>query len=79
MGLTGDEIIISARIIAVANAFIGMVSPRSWRDAMTIDAANKFLLEQANIDFDKKVVIALVNYMENQHGREWLNEILRDK
>ena len=79
LGLTGDEIIISARIIAVANAFIGMVSPRSWRDAMTIDAANKFLLEQANIDFDKKVVIALVNYMENQHGREWLNEILRDK
>ena len=76
LGLTGDEIIISARIIAVANAFIGMVSPRSWRDAMSIDSANKFLLEQADIYFDKKVVIALANYVENQSGRAWLNEIL---
>lgn len=74
LGLAGEDILISARIIAVANAFIGMVSPRSWRNAINIDAANKFLLEQADTYFDKKVVISLINYMENQNGREMLEK-----
>lgn len=76
IGLQGEAILLSARIIAVANAFIGMVSPRSWRNSMEIDAANTFLLEQADSYFDKKVVVALVNYIENQSGRAWLKNVL---
>jgi HD-GYP domain-containing protein (c-di-GMP phosphodiesterase class II) len=79
LGLKAEEILVSARIIAVANAFIGMVSPRSWRDAMPINAANKFLLEQAGSYFDRGAVIALVNYVENQSGRAWLEEILSNR
>lgn len=77
MGLSGENILISARIIAVANAFVGMISPRSWRNAMTIEAANKFLLENVDSYFDRRVVIALIHYVDNQSGREWLNNILK--
>ncbi len=78
LGLKGDVILISARIIAVANAFIGMISPRSWRDAMSIEAANKFLLDNVGSFFDQRVVIALIHYVDNQSGRGWLNNILKN-
>ncbi len=78
LGLKGENILLPARIIAVANAFIGMISPRSWRDAMSIEAANKFLLDNSGNYFDQKVVIALIHYVENQNGREWINIILKD-
>ena len=74
--LKGEEILVSARIIAVTNAFIGMISPRSWRTAMPIEAANKFLLDQSGSHFDHRVVIALINFVENHSGSEWLKKIL---
>ncbi len=76
LGLKGEAILISARIIAVVNAFVGMISPRSWRTAISIDAANKFLLDQAGTHFDRRVVITLINYLENQTGRAWLQTVL---
>lgn len=71
-GLAGEDILISARIVAVANAFIGMVSPRSYRPAMVVEAALSMLLEAADKHYDRRVVLALANYMENQGGREML-------
>ncbi len=79
LGLKGEQIIISARIIAAANAFIAMISPRSWRNAIEINDANKFLLSQADEMFDRRVVVALINYVENHHGAVWLNKILEEK
>ncbi len=76
--LKGDDILVSARIIAVSNAFIGMISPRSWRSAMTIEAANKFLLDQSGSYFDPRVVVALIHYVENESGREWINSIIKN-
>ncbi|MEQ1789497.1 MAG: HD domain-containing phosphohydrolase [Rickettsiales bacterium] len=78
LGLEEENILISARIIAVANTFVGMISPRSWRDAMTIENANKFLLEQVGSYFDQRVVIAMIHYVENQSGREWLKNALKN-
>lgn len=77
LGLKGEAILISARIIAVANAFIGMISPRSWRTAIPMESANKFLLDQSDMHFDRRVVIALINFVENHSGRAWINEILQ--
>lgn len=79
MGLRGEDILISARIIAAANAFIGMVSPRSWRNAMTIEAANRFLLEQSDALFDRRVAVALINFMDNHNGKDWLLKIVGEK
>ena len=70
--LKGEDILISARIIAVANAFVGMISPRSYRAAMPIDKALKILLEEIEVQFDRKVVVALVNYIENKGGKQEL-------
>jgi len=78
MGLKGDNILITARIIAVANAFIGMISPRSWRNAMSIEAANKFLLDNAGSYFDQRVVVALIHYVDNHSGREWIKNIIKN-
>ena len=78
MGLKGENILITARIIAVANAFIGMISPRSWRNAMSIEAANKFLLDNAGSYFDQRVVVALIHYVDNQSGREWIKNIIKN-
>jgi HD-GYP domain-containing protein (c-di-GMP phosphodiesterase class II) len=78
LGLQGEQILVSSRIIAVANAFIGMISPRSWRTAIPIGSANKFLLEQCDTAFDRRVVVALINYVENHSGRAFLNGILHN-
>ncbi|MDF2366147.1 HD domain-containing phosphohydrolase [Sneathiella sp.] len=69
-GLVGTEISEPARIIAVANAFVGMVSPRAYRSALSFSAAVKNLLEDADIRFDRRMVSALINYLENRGGRE---------
>lgn len=76
LGLKGETILMPARIIAVANTFVGMISPRSWRTALTVEAANKFLLDQSGSHFDRRVVITLINYVENQSGRAWLKTTL---
>lgn len=79
LGIRGEAILISARIISVTNAFIGMISPRSWRTAIPIESANKFLLDQADGHFDRKVVIALVNFVENHSGAAWLKRVLEEQ
>lgn len=74
LGLKGDEILISARIVAVANAFIGMISPRSWRTAIPVEKASKFLIENSDTLFDRKIVVALINHVENHKGRAWIEQ-----
>tara|TARA_R100000005_G_scaffold89689_1_gene60460 strand:- start:11415 stop:13550 length:2136 start_codon:yes stop_codon:yes gene_type:complete len=69
-GLVGTEITEAARIIAVANAFVGMVSPRAYRGALSFSDAVKILLDDADRRFDRRVVSALTNYLENRGGRE---------
>ena len=79
LGMKGENILISARIIAVANAFIGMISPRSWRTAIPIEQANKDLLDNADTHFDRRVVIALINHVENHRGKQWIKQAIEDK
>ena len=79
LGFKGEAILISARVVAVANTFIGMISPRSWRDALSIDSAIKFLMNNCDTLFDRKVVVSLAHYVENQQGREWLSQVLSKK
>ena len=72
--LAGDEILITARIVGVANAFVGMVSRRAYREPLDIDRAVDSLLAQVGKAFDRRVVAALVNYLDNRGGRtRWVN------
>lgn len=77
--LKGEEILVTARIIAVANTLIGMVSPRAYRKAIEIDQALQLLMDNMDKEFDRKVVIALVNYMDNHGGRELLAGLSQQK
>jgi HD-GYP domain-containing protein (c-di-GMP phosphodiesterase class II) len=66
------EIIPTARVLAVANAFVGLLSPRSYRAALTLDEATKILLRETGSRFDPAAVAALVNHLENKGGRaDW--------
>ena len=68
-GLAGEQILLTARIVGVANAFVGMVSRRAYRDALEVDKALELLLQQVGKSFDRRVVAALVNFLDNRGGR----------
>lgn len=70
LGLAGENILPSARILAVANAFVGMASARAWREAMTFDAVAKVMVKDAGSKYDRKPVSALVHVLENRGGTE---------
>jgi len=72
-GLAGSDILVTARIVAVANAFVALVSPRAWRPGVTVDAALDDLLSQAGRAYDRSVVAALISYLDNHGGRAALN------
>ena len=69
-GLAGEEILLTARVVSVANAFVAMVSARAYRPGMEFDRAIGILLEEVGKAFDRRAVSALVNYLENRGGRE---------
>ncbi len=68
-GIAGEDILVTARIIAVANAFVGMTSRRAHRDALAIDSAIEALLRGVGKEYDRAVVVALINYLDNRGGR----------
>lgn len=71
-GLKEEEIVVTARILAVANAFVGMVSARAYRAAMPFRKASDILLDMSDKKLDRKAVTALVNFLENRGGiRRW--------
>ena len=69
-GISGDNIIKTAQICAVANTFVGLISPRSYRDGMDFTKAVDILQGDVDHQFSRGVVAALVSHIENQGGRE---------
>lgn len=69
-GLAGDDILLSARLVSVANAFVGMTSARAHREGMDMSEAVKILMDDADKVFDRRPVVALMNYLENKGGKE---------
>jgi len=59
-GLAGQEISLSARIVAVADVFDAMTSPRTFRSARSVPEAINEICEGASSQFDTHVVAALV-------------------
>jgi PAS domain S-box-containing protein len=69
-GLAGEAILLPARIVAVANAFVAMVEPRAHRAGLDFDAAAKLLLDAVGTAYDRRVVAALINHLDNRGGRQ---------
>ncbi|CCQ75235.1 HD domain-containing phosphohydrolase [Magnetospira sp. QH-2] len=71
-GLKGEDITKPARIVAVANAFVGMVSARAYRDPKPWPEVSRILSEQSDHLYDRAVVVALMNLVENRNGlKRW--------
>lgn len=63
--LKGDEIHPLAKILAVADAFIAMTSPRAYRDKMDVQKAQDILYNDSKNRYDRSVVAGLINLIEN--------------
>ncbi|MDD3013017.1 MAG: response regulator [Candidatus Gastranaerophilales bacterium] len=59
-GLVGEEIPICARIIAVADAYDGIVSDRAYRKAVTHEVAKEEIKKEVGTQFDGTIVDAFL-------------------
>jgi len=64
LGLKGSEIPFGARIIAVADFFEAITARRHYRGPMPYTLARKLLEERSGVHFDRKVVNALLAFLE---------------
>ncbi|MCK9229676.1 MAG: PAS domain S-box protein [Syntrophales bacterium] len=65
-GLTGTDILIEARIIAVADVVEAMASHRPYRSALGIESALKEIRSKAGIAYDRDVVNACVRLFKKK-------------
>lgn len=67
--IRGEGIAATARIIAVANSFVALTSPRAHRAGLDIDDAIETLFTGVGKEFDRKIVAGLVSFLDNHGGR----------
>jgi len=65
-GISGDDIMVTAQIVAAANAFVALTSPRAWREGMDGATAAGRLMEDSGSAFARRVVSALMNLVDNR-------------
>jgi HD-GYP domain-containing protein (c-di-GMP phosphodiesterase class II) len=65
-GLAGERITLAGQVLAVANAFVALVSPRAYRPGLPVKAALDELVRVAGSQFDRRVVAALYHCAENR-------------
>ncbi|MDX1935071.1 MAG: HD domain-containing protein [Capsulimonadales bacterium] len=63
-GLRGEEIPLSARILAVADVYDALTSDRSYRGAWTHERATAEIVRQAGTQFDPRVVDSFVQVID---------------
>ncbi len=68
-GLKGDEIMLEARIVAVADAAEAMLAPRPQRAALSLAACIEELQSQAGRRYDARVVKACVKLLREREAR----------
>ena len=66
-GLKGEEILLGARIMAVADSYDAMVTKRPYRDALLQAQAREELLKNSGTQFDPKVVDTFLAILDKQN------------
>ena len=64
-GLKGEEIPLSARIMAIADVYDALISKRCYKDAMPKDKAFEIIKEESGTHFDPKLVEVFINHKED--------------
>lgn len=65
-GLAGEDIVLEARILAVADVFDAMVSDRPYRKGMPVSQAMGIIRTEAGRQFDPKVACVFITLMEQK-------------
>ncbi len=73
LGLKGEEIPLSARVMAVADVFDALVSRRSYKEPFSIDKAIEIIRHDAGSHFDPNVVRAFLDAEEEIRRTAELN------
>lgn len=60
-GLAGEQIPLAARIMRAADTFAALTGERPFRKPLDIEQARQYMIEWAGIEFDPKVVKALIS------------------
>jgi putative nucleotidyltransferase with HDIG domain len=68
LGLKGGEIPLKARILSVADAWDAMRSDRPYRAALSVEEAKNEVLRYSGIQFDPKIIEALVSCLGDDPG-----------
>jgi HD-GYP domain-containing protein (c-di-GMP phosphodiesterase class II) len=63
-GLSGEEIPLGARVIAIADSFDAMTSVRPYRKRLSMDTTRKELLENAGKQFDPALVRVFIGLID---------------
>lgn len=66
--LKGDNIVMEARILAVADVVESMSSHRPYRPALGLDAAVEEVVTNKDVLYDRQVVEALLEVVANQNA-----------
>ena len=70
-----EILLLTTRIVAVANVFVALTSPRAYRAGMTFNEALDTLLQHRDNHDTRRVVVSLANFLDNHGGREKLDGI----
>lgn len=74
-GLKGENIPLGARIINIADSFHALISKRAYRDALSLDLAQKTLAKLARSQFDPLLVEVFLEILEKDSFK---NELQRE-
>jgi len=71
VGLRGEAIPLSGRIVAVADVFDAIISPRPYRKARSTEEAIEVIENGAGSQFDPRVVDALMAHVDQAPSRHF--------
>ena len=71
-GLKGEDIPIGARIVAVVDSFVAMISERAYRERMTVEQALREIQANSGTQFDPKVVDCFLRVVRSREIYERL-------
>ncbi len=77
-GLKGDQILITARILSVANAYVAQVSPRAYRASLTHAQACENLLDGSGKMYDPNIVRVFMEMTRRGMDKiDWLHALIK--
>ncbi|MBK5940066.1 hypothetical protein CCR96_12620 [Halochromatium roseum] len=79
LGLAGEAILPTAQILAVANTFVTLINAGTFRAGQSFQQAESELLADAGQRFDRRVVLSLLNFLNNKGGRSRWATMTRDQ